>query len=177
MQVLRAFWLELRAKAPGCGGGAVTMRQLESLIRLAEARARCDLRSLVTRVPAALRSSRRLASLCPASTPALFCTPGSAVLCVAVTLRRCCRRLRTACNPVQLQCHRAWACLAVAAWSLLLLLQDDAHDVVELMQACVWDEHLANCSASNFQRGGAKGKKVHGTAALKVAHIILLIKA
>ena len=39
----------MRAKAPGCEGG-VTMRQLESLIRLAEARARCDLRSTVTEV-------------------------------------------------------------------------------------------------------------------------------
>ena len=50
MQVLRAFWLELRAKAPGCEGGTVTLRQLESLVRLAEARARCDLRSSVTEV-------------------------------------------------------------------------------------------------------------------------------
>ena len=48
--MLQKFWLELRAKAPGCEGGAVTMRQLESLLRLAEARARCELRPVVTRV-------------------------------------------------------------------------------------------------------------------------------
>ena len=41
------------------------------------------------------------------------------------------------------------------------MLQDDARDVVELMQACIWDDTLASCSASNFQRGGGgKGKKV-----------------
>lgn len=39
-------------------------------------------------------------------------------------------------------------------------MQADAQDVVELMQACVWDDYLANSSVSNFQRGGAKGKKV-----------------
>ena len=49
-QVLQACWLDMRAKAPGSGSGGVTLRQLESLVRLAEARARCDLRMLVTSV-------------------------------------------------------------------------------------------------------------------------------
>lgn len=45
----------MRAKAPGGSGAAVTLRQLESLIRLAEARARCDLRTLVTEVSRSVR--------------------------------------------------------------------------------------------------------------------------
>lgn len=40
----------MRAKAPGFGGGMVTLRQLESLVRLAEARTRCDLRTVVSKV-------------------------------------------------------------------------------------------------------------------------------
>lgn len=48
-QILREFWLDMRAKSAGTGN-AVTLRQLESLIRLAEARARCDLRSEITEV-------------------------------------------------------------------------------------------------------------------------------
>ncbi|KAI8465449.1 MAG: MCM2/3/5 family-domain-containing protein [Monoraphidium minutum] len=49
---LQAFYLQLRADsaAPMAGGGApITARQLESLVRLAEARARVDLREEVTR--------------------------------------------------------------------------------------------------------------------------------
>lgn len=67
MQVLKAFWLELRAKAPGCEGEAVTMRQLESLIRLAEARARCDLRPTVTEVLAFSVAQLQAADLPPSS--------------------------------------------------------------------------------------------------------------
>lgn len=40
-------------------------------------------------------------------------------------------------------------------------MQADAMDVTELMQACVWDDTLASCAASNFHRGGGKGKKVY----------------
>ena len=47
-QVLRAFYLELRAKAPAADGAPITTRQLESLIRLTEARARADLRTTAT---------------------------------------------------------------------------------------------------------------------------------
>ena len=51
--MLRAFHLELRAKAPAADGAPITTRQLESLIRLTEARARADLRTIATQcVPA-----------------------------------------------------------------------------------------------------------------------------
>ena len=40
LQVLKAFYLELRAKAMATEGAPITTRQLESLVRLAEARAR-----------------------------------------------------------------------------------------------------------------------------------------
>ncbi|CAL8468614.1 g8154 [Coccomyxa elongata] len=48
-QVLKEFYLELRRKAVGSVDSApITTRQLESLVRLAEARARADLRQEVT---------------------------------------------------------------------------------------------------------------------------------
>jgi DNA replicative helicase MCM subunit Mcm2 (Cdc46/Mcm family) len=50
----QAFYLQLRADsaAPMSGGAPITARQLESLVRLAEARARVDLREEVTRADA-----------------------------------------------------------------------------------------------------------------------------
>jgi DNA helicase MCM8 len=50
----QAFYLQLRADsaAPMSGGAPITARQLESLVRLAEARARVDLREVVTRADA-----------------------------------------------------------------------------------------------------------------------------
>ena len=48
-QVLRAFYLRLRAMAPAADGAPITTRQLESLIRLTEARARAELRPTATR--------------------------------------------------------------------------------------------------------------------------------
>ncbi len=46
-QVLKEFYLELRRKAVGSVDSApITTRQLESLVRLAEARARADLRQV-----------------------------------------------------------------------------------------------------------------------------------
>ena len=48
-QVLRAFYLKLRAMAPAADGAPITTRQLESLIRLTEARARAELRPTATR--------------------------------------------------------------------------------------------------------------------------------
>ncbi len=48
-QVLKEFYLELRRKAVASEGGLpITTRQLESLVRLAEARARADLRQVST---------------------------------------------------------------------------------------------------------------------------------
>ena len=46
-EILQTFYLELRSRAPA-DGTPVTARQLESLIRLAEARARLELRTEVT---------------------------------------------------------------------------------------------------------------------------------
>lgn len=46
-EILQTFYLELRSRAPA-EGTPVTARQLESLVRLAEARARMELRSQVT---------------------------------------------------------------------------------------------------------------------------------
>ncbi len=47
-QVLKEFYLELRQKAAATDGAPITARQLESLVRLAEARARADLREEAT---------------------------------------------------------------------------------------------------------------------------------
>lgn len=49
MQVLKDFYLDLRKNAQSQSGLPITIRQLESLIRLAEARARCDLSQTVDR--------------------------------------------------------------------------------------------------------------------------------
>ena len=55
--MLRAFYLELRAKAPAADGAPITTRQLESLIRLTEARARADLRTTATQCAPAVRGA------------------------------------------------------------------------------------------------------------------------
>ena len=47
MQILKDFYCELRIKAQSPNGLPITIRQLESLVRLAEARARCDLSQTV----------------------------------------------------------------------------------------------------------------------------------
>jgi DNA replicative helicase MCM subunit Mcm2 (Cdc46/Mcm family) len=47
-EVIKAFYLDLRKNAPMNDSPPVTARQLESLVRLAEARARVDLRPVVT---------------------------------------------------------------------------------------------------------------------------------
>lgn len=47
-ETLQQFYLRLRADSSPMGGTTVTARQLESLVRLAEARARCELRDVVT---------------------------------------------------------------------------------------------------------------------------------
>ncbi|KAG2492281.1 hypothetical protein HYH03_009521 [Edaphochlamys debaryana] len=47
--VLQAFYLQMRAQAAPGAKNPVTARQLESLVRLAEARARIELRTVVTR--------------------------------------------------------------------------------------------------------------------------------
>jgi DNA replicative helicase MCM subunit Mcm2 (Cdc46/Mcm family) len=47
-ETLQQFYLRLRADSSPMGGTTVTARQLESLVRLAEARARCELREVVT---------------------------------------------------------------------------------------------------------------------------------
>jgi DNA helicase MCM8 len=46
--VLQQFYLSLRQKHKGIDGAPITTRQLESLIRLAEARAKMELREEVT---------------------------------------------------------------------------------------------------------------------------------
>eukprot|EP00212_Chloropicon_laureae_P009678 CAMPEP_0197494880 /NCGR_PEP_ID=MMETSP1311-20131121/32849_1 /TAXON_ID=464262 /ORGANISM="Genus nov. species nov., Strain RCC856" /LENGTH=138 /DNA_ID=CAMNT_0043040329 /DNA_START=1 /DNA_END=414 /DNA_ORIENTATION=- len=51
--VLKECYLELRNQNANCVGGiAITVRQLESMVRLAEARARLDLRQVVTEADA-----------------------------------------------------------------------------------------------------------------------------
>ena len=50
-EILQTFYLELRSRAPS-DGTPVTARQLESLVRLAEARARLELRTEVTGIDA-----------------------------------------------------------------------------------------------------------------------------
>lgn len=46
---LRDFWLSLRHAGMGASGLPVTMRQLDGLVRLSEARARMELSNVVTR--------------------------------------------------------------------------------------------------------------------------------
>jgi len=50
--VLQKFYLELRQKHRSVDGTPVTTRQLESAVRLAEARARVELRESVTETDA-----------------------------------------------------------------------------------------------------------------------------
>jgi DNA helicase MCM8 len=59
--VLQSFYLSLRASSCGgvSGGLPITARQLESLVRLAEARARAELREVVTAEDALVRCSWR----------------------------------------------------------------------------------------------------------------------
>lgn len=45
---LQKFYLDLRKQSDSADGTPITARQLESLVRLAEARARVDLREEVT---------------------------------------------------------------------------------------------------------------------------------
>ncbi|XP_073008456.1 probable DNA helicase MCM8 [Typha latifolia] len=47
-EILRSFYLRLRDRNTSADGTPITARQLESLVRLAEARARVDLREVVT---------------------------------------------------------------------------------------------------------------------------------
>jgi len=47
-RVLQSFYLELRQKGSMCDSTPITTRQLESLVRLAQARAKLELRDLVT---------------------------------------------------------------------------------------------------------------------------------
>ena len=46
--MLKEFYIELRQKAAATEGAPITTRQLESLVRLAEARARVELRAVAT---------------------------------------------------------------------------------------------------------------------------------
>ena len=46
--ILKHFYLKLRNRSTSADGTPITARQLESLVRLAEARARVDLRDEVT---------------------------------------------------------------------------------------------------------------------------------
>lgn len=48
-EILKKFYLGLRNRSTSADGTPITARQLESLVRLAEARARVDLREEVTR--------------------------------------------------------------------------------------------------------------------------------
>lgn len=60
--VLKSYYLQLRAaSAADPGGLPVTARQLESLVRLSEARARVELREEVTREDAEVRREGVLA--------------------------------------------------------------------------------------------------------------------
>lgn len=47
-EILQKFYLKLRDHATSADGTPITARQLESLVRLAEARARIDLREEIT---------------------------------------------------------------------------------------------------------------------------------
>ncbi|KAL2933827.1 putative DNA helicase MCM8 [Bienertia sinuspersici] len=56
-EILQNFYLELRDRNTSADGTPITARQLESLVRLAEARARVDLRDEITEQDALLPSS------------------------------------------------------------------------------------------------------------------------
>ena len=47
-EILQKFYLQLRDRNTSADGKPITARQLESLVRLAEARARLDLREEIT---------------------------------------------------------------------------------------------------------------------------------
>lgn len=49
VEVLQTFYLQLRDHSHGADGTPITARQLESLVRLAEARARIELREEITK--------------------------------------------------------------------------------------------------------------------------------
>lgn len=51
-RVLQAFYMELREKGSSCESTPITTRQLESLVRLAQARAKLELRDIVTEADA-----------------------------------------------------------------------------------------------------------------------------
>jgi DNA helicase MCM8 len=54
-EALRGFYLFLRDRSTSTDGTPITARQLESLVRLAEARARVDLREEVTKQDAKVK--------------------------------------------------------------------------------------------------------------------------
>jgi DNA helicase MCM8 len=54
--ILQQFYLKLRKRSTSADGTPITARQLESLVRLAEARARVDLREEVTAEDAKVNS-------------------------------------------------------------------------------------------------------------------------
>lgn len=55
VEVLQSFYLQLRDHSHGADGTPITARQLESLVRLAEARARVELREEITKQDAMVR--------------------------------------------------------------------------------------------------------------------------
>lgn len=63
MQLLRSFFLELRGKQGAVEGMSVTLRQLESLLRLCEARARMRLSDTITLVRAAAAGQHLIAGI------------------------------------------------------------------------------------------------------------------
>ena len=63
LQLLKRFFLDLRAKQGAVEGMSVTLRQLESLVRLSEARARMRLSETVTLVRPTLPTSSMSSTL------------------------------------------------------------------------------------------------------------------
>lgn len=66
-EVMRAFYLHLRQTTSPLDGTPVTARQLESMVRLGEARAKADLREVVTKQDAEVHNTlnfRLLTRLC-----------------------------------------------------------------------------------------------------------------
>jgi DNA replicative helicase MCM subunit Mcm2 (Cdc46/Mcm family) len=57
VEVLQTFYLQLRDHSHGADGTPITARQLESLVRLAEARARIELREEITKQDAMVRAA------------------------------------------------------------------------------------------------------------------------
>ncbi|RVW39672.1 putative DNA helicase MCM8 [Vitis vinifera] len=62
-EILQKFYLRLRDHSTSADGTPITARQLESLVRLAEARARLDLREEITAQDALFSSSIKIAAL------------------------------------------------------------------------------------------------------------------